>query len=411
MVSIVGEGFSHVEQLTIELRSATPLTAARPSNVMRVPSAAGATASVVKVLAPFCKPLTHIIVNICVLVSISYGDYSLLTLLNTLEAAKVAATLTHLLIKSSQFGSMKVVLDDAAVTVLSTFTHLTHLHLSNGVTIATPAVWGAVPPSLQSLELGNVRAGPPRGVQLPSLQRMMFGHCGCSELAGLINAAPQLAELRVRELRAPQSQQGVQDLISVFEHPLLRFDSTDSAVTANVPLITFQQSDQTPTGTMPVGDVLGQMPVMPAFTVVQIHNRRETGSWIPRVSRVFPALIKLTLNMPMLSDADSLRIRTLRTLKTLELFHCNEMTGDGVLALAATLPWVGMLNVERCALITRDDDLDIRDFMADRAYQNRLRGVCITNKPLTKVGSNRVSSSGRQSSTSGRYSSGGGSAL
>lgn len=349
-----------------------------------------AATTAVHLLGPSCGPLTHItvLVQSPAYYKGSFFDGYRAFLIEV--RAVFTSTLTHLSYSCDQqlpfpcsnnhtdetlYGGYEVILGLRTALELSAFRLLTYLKLAYGC-ICDKQVWAALPPSLQSLDIRAAYAAPHNGLLLPNLLDLSFQHSRCHELKKILTACPNLHKLSIVKLFTPSSTADLEDLDSIMSHPVWSKESSSlSPSSFPTQLHTHigewrlqQRSDEeVVSAILPPHILISHLPMMSAILDFRfVFSGGETLLQPPpaerllhHIPRAFPFLRVLHLKGLFLADSDLVQLHACKSLCRLEICASAHITGVAAIQLAAVLPKLVRFDLERCQLVTPDQEIAI----------------------------------------------------
>lgn len=324
-------------------------------------------------LGPICGPLTHIKV---------FGVVECMTDSNLydrfLQAASTVcpSSLTHLefflqlLIPKAmvpegwgvqvQGPGHHFIMDTDTAAWLSSFTSLTHLVLRCATLLNEP-VWDALPPSLQHLKVHDTHCLSDASLRnLPNLHTLLLKESGCSSLRQLLQAAPNLQQLSLRELRVPTSVQEQSYLTYIMNHPLWKQNGGGGPQCTPVTWLSQRMEREMDEGLSPA-EVLATLPTMPTITWFKFdfaYDPEGVGLLVGparllhHITRAFPHVLYLDLEHLPALDSDLTQLYTCTSLEQLQFKSCDAVTGEAVLLLVAALPSLYSIRLDANELIS-----------------------------------------------------------
>ncbi|MEW5304741.1 MAG: hypothetical protein WDW38_009702 [Sanguina aurantia] len=373
LTTCLDQSLASVTQLTIRLAGRD--TGEVNNEVVNLAAAA------VRILGPFCGPLTHI--TVCgevVLEEVVYSGNAPTFTFTPLIAAAAAvcpSSLTHLSF-SMQLracwgspaplgkeqcrdlvpdGEFQVLLDSSACDALSSLTRLTHLTLEHGH-ITAERVWAALPPSLRRLGAHTLRGHAPACMALrPNLRELALERSSCSQLQELMAMCPRLTGLDLATLQMPCSPEELAGLGDIMSHPGWCANSGPSRGLGSAPVTELLQATRWECGVPVDGEgVLASLPVMPTITKFA-YEHPDSGTHCPppdparllhHITRAFPNLQTLHLSHIPRMDSEVRQLQACASLRQLDFECCDDLSGAAIRDLASRLPVLVRLEVEGC---------------------------------------------------------------
>ncbi|MEW5318481.1 MAG: hypothetical protein WDW38_009700 [Sanguina aurantia] len=319
LTTCLDQSLESVTQLTIQLKGRD--TGKVDNDIVNLAAAA------VRILGPFCGPLTHI--TVCgevVLEKIKcFGASPIFTFTPLVQAAGSVcpSSLTHLrfsmLLRAGwgtpaslgkaqcqnfvPDGAFCIQLDDGASEALASLTHLTHLWLEHG-DVSDNTLWDFLPSSLQSLGMHTLLShrSAPQTLK-PNLRELTLKFSSCSQLLKLMAMCPQLTGLDLATLQMPCSPEELADLGDIMSHPAWCANNSSGQKCTPVTEL-LQATEWEVLDPEASAAILAALPVMPTITKFVYEYMDTPGQTPPpnsanllhHITRAFPYLKTLRIS-------------------------------------------------------------------------------------------------------------------
>lgn len=368
----------------------------RPKNITRANQLVEDLANIVSTFSSLCPRLTHLTQRTLYQSPKDLGSPRMRVahLLNSLGPGLIAQ-LTHLRIYSELWEFRKrefllTPLSPLSVQSIGRCTSLTHFEMMTHA--GQHMFWESLPTSLQYLKVHTVSLGSTLHAHLPSLRiATIHSDCAAGDLVPLLQSAPAIKHVCLRDVTAAVSFGGLQQMRSLQASlNAARFsmhDSTggysDTAAEASLGSASGSSSSSSSGVTasigqgllpvvhmrgvqllilpdnagIPVASFLNGMPSMPDVQVLFLakHVPAQLLPALPNpepfllhVAGVFPSLRTLSLLRCRLSNADLLTLLNCPQLAALHLCGCDGLSRAGVVQLARVAENLLVLAVHGC---------------------------------------------------------------
>lgn len=340
------------------------------------------------IMGPLCGPLTHISVSSSAYESDTppgeAGDFHYTNVIQ--EVAVVCPiSVTHLVFNIQQtdtptlmrgdfedeepddpFELHHILLDFEAGDLLFLLKNLKHLDLGCAEVVDS-STWERFPASLTCLKLASAWDLPSK-CHLPfRLKQLAVECCTCKDLRRLLEDSDESLQLSVRRLMIPENASEEADLAFIVSHPAWHLANSGAPHCA--PVTEFWMHDgrrlnSTEPGYRSDEEMLSSLPTMPNITKFMFYfdedgnlpmgmdlHREQLLHTIPDT---FPNLTHLILNGILSSDSDLTGLHACTSVRVMHLSCSDFVTCNALLALAAALPQLVILDVTNCDLVTAD---------------------------------------------------------